>query len=133
MFAVGFWELLLIGVVALLVVGPERLPGLARTVGLWVGKVRRFVNSVKSDIDREMRTEELKKILEKQNEFRDVYDIVEETREELKASEREVQDAVSGASKPKPDVTVESTLKDDLEKPEPAGSSQSDDDKKRPA
>ena len=78
MFDVGFWELLLIGVVALLVVGPERLPGLARTVGLWVGKVRRFVNSVKSDIDREMRTEELKKILDKQNEFRDVYDIVEE-------------------------------------------------------
>ncbi len=133
MFDVGFWELLLIGVVALLVVGPERLPGLARTVGLWVGKVRRFVNSVKSDIDREMRTEELRKILDKQNEFRDVYDIVEETREELKASEREVQDAVSGPSKPKPDVTVESTLKDDLEKPEPADSSQSDDDKKRPA
>ena len=133
MFDVGFWELLLIGVVALLVVGPERLPGLARTAGVWVGKVRRFVNSVKSDIDREMRAEELKKILDKQNEFRDVYDIVEETREELKASEREVQDAVSGLNKPSSDTPAEPTLQDKVEKPKPADSSQSDDDKKRSA
>ncbi len=104
MFDVGFWELLLIGVVALLVVGPERLPGLARTVGAWVGKARRFVNTVRADIDREMRTEELKKILDKQNELKDVYDIVEETRQDLKSSEREVQDAVASLNEPDADV-----------------------------
>ena len=130
MFDVGFWELLLIGVVALLVVGPERLPGLARTVGIWVGKARRLVNSVKADIDREMRTEELKKILDKQNEFRDVYDIVEETRKDLKASEKEVQDAVAGLNEP--DVNVEPSLPDEPKEPKPAEPSHSDGDK-RPA
>ena len=65
MFDVGFWELAMIAVVALLVVGPERLPKLARTAGLWLGKGRRFIGSVKADIDRELRAEELKQILDK--------------------------------------------------------------------
>ncbi len=131
MFDVGFWELLLIGVVALLVVGPERLPGLARTAGVWVGKARRLVNSVKADIDREMRTEELKKILDKQNEFRDVYDIVEETRQDLKASEKEVQNAAAGLNEP--DAGVEPSLPDEPDepsKPKPEDSSHSDGDKR---
>ena len=128
MFDVGFWELLLIGVVALLVVGPERLPGLARTAGVWVGKARRLVNSVKADIDREMRTEELKKILDKQNEFRDVYDIVEETRQDLKTSEKEVQNAVAGLNEP--DVSVEPSLPDEPKKPKPDDSNHSDGDKR---
>ena len=128
MFDVGFWELLLIGVVALLVVGPERLPGLARTAGIWVGKARRLVNSVKADIDREMRTEELKKILDKQNEFRDVYDIVEETREDLKTSEKEVQDAVAGLNRP--DASVEPSLPDEPPKPKSDDPSHSNGDKR---
>ncbi len=61
MFDIGFWELGLISVVALLVVGPERLPGLARTVGLWLGKGRRMLSSIKDEIDREVRVEEIKK------------------------------------------------------------------------
>ncbi len=128
MFDVGFWELLLIGVVALLVVGPERLPGLARTTGVWVGKARRLVNSVKADLDREMRTEELKKILDKQNEFRDVYDIVEETRQDLKTSEKEVQDAVTGLNAP--DSSVEVSLPDEPPKPKSEDPSDSDGDKR---
>lgn len=76
MFDIGFWELALIGVVALLVVGPERLPGLARTAGMWVGRLRRFVSSVKSDIDRELRADELRQALNKpQN---DIYEILED-------------------------------------------------------
>ena len=55
MFDVGFFELLLIGIVALLVVGPERLPKLARTAGMWLGRGRRFIGSVKDDIDREIK------------------------------------------------------------------------------
>jgi sec-independent protein translocase protein TatB len=86
MFDVGFWELAIIAVVALLVVGPERLPRLARTVGLWVGKGRRFVQSVKADIDREVAADELKKALAKQAEFPEVYDIIEETEQSLKES-----------------------------------------------
>ena len=58
MFDVGFLELLVVGVVALLVIGPERLPKLARTAGMWVGRGRRFVSSVKADIEQELKTEE---------------------------------------------------------------------------
>lgn len=68
MFDVGFWELAVIMIVALLVIGPERLPRVARTVGLWLGRARSAFNSVKSDIDRELRAEELKSMLTKQAE-----------------------------------------------------------------
>lgn len=63
MFDVSFVELLVIGVIALLVIGPERLPGVARTVGLWVGKARAMVMDVKADIDRELREDELRRKL----------------------------------------------------------------------
>lgn len=66
MFDVGFWELLLIGLVALVVIGPERLPKVARVVGLWVGKARNTLGSVKAEIDREIKAQELKDIIEKQ-------------------------------------------------------------------
>lgn len=88
MFDVGFWELVLIAVVALLVVGPERLPGLARTAGLWLGKGRRFLSSVKADIDRELKAEELKRILNEQHKSNPLHEIVEETGKAVKDVER---------------------------------------------
>ena len=66
MFDIGFLELVLVGVVALLVVGPERLPKLARTAGLWMGRARRTLATVKAEIDSELKAEELKEILAKQ-------------------------------------------------------------------
>ncbi len=63
MFDVGFSELMLIAVVALLVLGPERLPGAARTVGALLRKARASFESVKADVEREVRDEELKRIL----------------------------------------------------------------------
>lgn len=68
MFDIGFWEILIISVLALLVIGPERLPDVARKAGRMIGKVRRFVNSVRSDLEREFRTDELEKMLNQQNE-----------------------------------------------------------------
>ena len=62
MFDIAFSELLVIGVVALLVIGPERLPKVARTAGAWLGKLNRYAQQVKSDVDREMRLAELKKL-----------------------------------------------------------------------
>ena len=59
MFDVGFWELAIIAAIALLVIGPERLPKAARTAGLWVGRARRMVTDVKADIDREIRESDL--------------------------------------------------------------------------
>ena len=64
MFDIGFWELALIGVIALLVVGPERLPALARKVGLWVGRMRRYVAHVREDIEREIHADEVRKLIE---------------------------------------------------------------------
>jgi len=66
MFDIGFWELAIIAVVALIVIGPDKLPGVARTAGKWVGRTRRFVNQVKTDIDREIQQDELRKMLEKE-------------------------------------------------------------------
>ena len=64
MFDFGFSELIVIGVVLLIVVGPERLPKVARTAGHLLGRVQRYVSDVKSDIQREMQLEELKKLQE---------------------------------------------------------------------
>ena len=68
MFESSFLEMLVIGVVALLVIGPERLPTVARTVGHWVGKVRRFIATTRADIERELHTDELRNMLYKQEE-----------------------------------------------------------------
>ena len=62
MFDVGFSELLVIGVVALLVLGPEKLPRVARTVGALMGRAQRYVNDVKADINREIELDEIRKL-----------------------------------------------------------------------
>jgi sec-independent protein translocase protein TatB len=78
MFDIGFWELVFIAVIALLVVGPERMPKIARTAGLWLGKMRGFVSSVKQDIDRELAAEELKAVLEKQAAVPELKELIDE-------------------------------------------------------
>ena len=62
MFDIGFSELLVIGVVALVVIGPEKLPRLARTLGHLAGKLQRYVSDVKADINREIELEDLRKM-----------------------------------------------------------------------
>ena len=62
MFDIGFSELVVIAVVALIVIGPERLPKVARTMGHLFGRMQRYVNDVKADISREMELDELKKM-----------------------------------------------------------------------
>jgi sec-independent protein translocase protein TatB len=78
MFDIGFWELVLVGVVALVVVGPERLPRVARTAGLWIGRARRTLGSVKAEIDRELKAQELREILDKQARSNPLETILEE-------------------------------------------------------
>ncbi len=89
MFDIGFWELTVIGVVALLVIGPERLPGVARTAGRWAGKARRYLSSVKADIDQEMRTEELRKILDQQATVNELHEIIEDTKSTLESAKND--------------------------------------------
>jgi sec-independent protein translocase protein TatB len=62
MFDIGFSELLVIGIVALVVIGPERLPRVARTLGVLFGRLQRYVTQVKSDINREMDLAEINRV-----------------------------------------------------------------------
>ncbi|SDI72509.1 sec-independent protein translocase protein TatB [Pseudomonas flavescens] len=63
MFGISFSELLLVGLIALLVLGPERLPGAARTAGLWIGRIKRSFNAIKSEVEREIGADEIRRQL----------------------------------------------------------------------
>lgn len=63
MFGISFSELLLVGLVALLVLGPERLPGAARTAGLWIGRLKRSFNAIKTEVERELGADEIRRQL----------------------------------------------------------------------
>nr|WP_311968634.1 Sec-independent protein translocase protein TatB [Pseudomonas baltica] len=63
MFGISFTELLLVGLVALLVLGPERLPGAARTAGLWIGRLKRSFNAIKNEVEREIGADEIRRQL----------------------------------------------------------------------
>ena len=63
MFGSSFSELLLVGLVALLVLGPERLPGAARTAGLWIGRLKRSFNAIKQEVEREIGADEIRRQL----------------------------------------------------------------------
>lgn len=98
MFDIGFWELAIIAVVTLLVVGPERLPAVARTAGKWFGKISRFISSVKSDIDRELKAEEMKKVMEKHASAAGLHDIIEETQSDMKEIHEATEEMVSATN-----------------------------------
>ena len=83
MFDVGFWELSLIMVVALLVIGPERLPGVARKAGVWVNKGRGFLRTIKSDIEHEIAADELKKVISSQKQSSGIHEIIEEVTDNI--------------------------------------------------
>ncbi len=91
MFDMGFTEMMLIGIVALIVIGPERLPGVARTAGKYFGRLKRFVTSVRADVEQELRADELRQILaEQQRELDTIKSSISEAGREI---EKEV-DAV---------------------------------------
>lgn len=89
MFDIAFSEMVVIGLVALLVLGPKRLPELARTAGRWIAGVRRFVENVKQEVDREVRAEDLQA-------FRKLQQELDETRALLHKS---AADTLEGLSK----------------------------------
>jgi sec-independent protein translocase protein TatB len=76
MFDVSFSELMLIGVVALVVIGPERLPKVARTAGQWLGKLNRYVAQVKQDINRDIKLDELRKMQQDMKDTAQRYEIL---------------------------------------------------------
>jgi sec-independent protein translocase protein TatB len=101
MFDIGFLELIIVAIIALLVLGPERLPVAARSVGRWVGKARRMVNKFSQEIDRQVEIDELREQLKKQGESLNIND-------DAKQIHRTVSEALTEAS------TTENTSKTDL-------------------
>ncbi|MBK8336172.1 MAG: Sec-independent protein translocase subunit TatB [Sterolibacteriaceae bacterium] len=98
MFDVGFSELMVIAVVALLVLGPERLPKVARTAGHLLGRLQRYVNDVKADINREMQLDELRKM---QQQIADsARDFETSVNKELVAVETEVNQSIEAVTRP---------------------------------
>ena len=92
MFDSGFLEMLVIGVIALLVVGPERLPGLASKAGKMVGKMKAFIANTREDIEKEIRADEMQSMLAKQKEE------ISELRDMMKNTSKEVSSEVDEAA-----------------------------------
>jgi sec-independent protein translocase protein TatB len=91
MFDTGFAEIMVIAVIALLVVGPERLPEVAATVGSWIGKAKAFISTTKEDIEREIQASEMRDILsEQKKEIDELRQMVSETQDDFRSN---VEDA----------------------------------------
>ena len=107
MFDIGFSEIVVIAVVALIVIGPERLPKVARTLGHMFGRLQRYVNEVKADINREMELDELRKLRsEVQSAARDIEQSMTSAANEVESGVRSVETQLNeaGTAAPEPDV-----------------------------
>jgi sec-independent protein translocase protein TatB len=89
MFDVGFWEILIILILALVVIGPERLPGAARKAGYFVGKARRYIEGVRSEVESELDVNEFKRMLHNQEVQ------INELQEQIKSGVNDVKSGVS--------------------------------------
>ncbi len=86
MFDVGFWELLVIAVVALLVAGPERLPGLVRDVGRWTARLRRYVMRAKYEFEQQLRVDEVREFSEQVEQMDKLLDIAPDQHDQTKVT-----------------------------------------------
>lgn len=100
MFDIAFSELLIIGVVALIVIGPEKLPRMARTIGVLAGRLQRYVSDVKADISREIELEELRKMRDSMHQA--ASDFQSSVQTELHKTETDLNQAVEDVVKDKP-------------------------------
>jgi sec-independent protein translocase protein TatB len=115
MFDIGFSELLVIGIVALIVIGPEKLPRMARTVGILAGRLQRYVSDVKADINREIELEDLRKMRDSMQQA--ASDFQSSVQSELHKTETDLN------------KTVEDVVKDPAPAPPPAPPPQAPADK----
>lgn len=96
MFDIGFTEVTLIAVIGLLVIGPERLPRVAREVGLWVGRLRRYVAQVRADIEREVRADEIRELVNKP--AQELKQAIKDTEKTIKEEEKKLETDLSPES-----------------------------------
>ena len=96
MFDIGFTEVTLIAVIGLLVIGPERLPRVAREIGLWVGRLRRYVAQVRADIEREVRADEIRELVNKP--AQELKQAIKDTEKTIKEEEKKLEKDLSPES-----------------------------------
>ncbi|HHM04831.1 MAG TPA: twin-arginine translocase subunit TatB [Gammaproteobacteria bacterium] len=103
MFDIGFWEITLIAVVALLVVGPQEFPALVRNIGRLLGRVRRFVGSVKTEFETEInKAEEIKQRIAEEARIAEAHKILDEKRFAAVRAEETAKASVTGSGAPSP-------------------------------
>ena len=116
MFDVGFSELVVIGVVALVVIGPERLPKVARTAGLLFGRFQRYVSNVKADIQREMDSAELGKLKDEvQDAARSIEESVNQQAQSVESEARVLQGSLESLEEGARAEAATQTVPDTLE------------------
>lgn len=118
MFDIGFWELVLVAVVGLLVLGPERLPTAIRTGSLWLNRFRRAFADIKRDIERELGTDELKRDLHNQRIMDTLREARDQVTDELQKTRRQLDDSQPSDSPRLPDDLPYDVS--DIVKPDPS-------------
>jgi len=114
MFGIGFSELLLVGLVALLVLGPQRLPHAARTAGLWLGRLRRAFNNIRQEVEREIGADEIRRQLHNEA----ILDMERQFKQSFADSGKDsAAPSVAAALPPAPSAPSALTLEKPLEKP----------------
>ncbi len=127
MFDIGFLELVLIAVLALLILGPERLPHAARTAGKWVGKAKRMASNLTEEVDRQLKAEELRERIKDAGDDIKVEEVEKTVREALDKAEEfkhmvnknasvEQLDTASAAQKTPPASAIDSTTQPSIAK-----------------
>lgn len=104
MFEVGFSELLMVGLVALLVIGPEKLPKVARIAGFWLGKSRQTIALLQAEIKQELYADEMRQLMSQQN----IKDELKQTLTDTEATISDINAAMSAISS-----DIDTKLKDD--------------------
>jgi len=111
MFDIGFPELVLVAIVGLLVIGPERLPEALRTLGLWLGRMRRSFTSVKNEIEKEIGMDEVRRQLHNEavmDEMKRIESEMRDTVDDASATDIKPADAASPTNATEPATTVPS-------------------------
>ncbi len=101
MFEIGFSELVMVALVSLLVIGPERLPKAARLAGYWLGKTRAMIGSVKAEIQLELRAEEMRQLFKDESGLNEFQQLIDETNESVNS----IQSSITSLSKDSVDLT----------------------------
>jgi len=111
MFDFGFWEIAIIGIITLIVVGPEKMPALARKAGLYAGKLNKFVKKIKFDIDEELKVDELKEQLSIKNEESVLSQAVEDVKTSVEQYQKDVIEPTDPNPQPSEDLQEDKEAK----------------------